>query len=851
MTESLTRIITRCALPVVTAVMATVMATVCGCSSDSRADLFGVGRLDLNIVMPGMLLRPDGTPGDVPVPYEVADEDIDITMISLAGDYAHTWNGFASFPQNEKYFDGEYRLTATAGDPLAEGYDVPAFAGGVTARVVEGTTVSVDLPLSLSVALFTSGGPLPAEAGYAVERLELHTPSGEFRLLDPEAEPGSYLCMRPGHTLIYVTVADGKGESVRLRVAEFETIPAALYAVTADITASGATSPVLDIDWGSGHESIALTDDLFAATAPVITTSWDTVLSVPEGENAPCPVTATVAAGTSTLSHVFLSVTSPSLSAIAGFPVAADLLHLSEAQREAFAALGFRPGVTASGGTIDFSPLFPYLVCSDGCASTTVFTIEGVDEMEIASEPVTLVDVTSPVELQITSVSNAIIGVDRATLAISCDASRFADNITVETADPYTGAFSPTPVSVTSAPGGVYDVAFDVPAGSAPVAVRVYYCGNLREELTIERGQPDYSIDVDAYATTAVVRIVAADPALVPVITTGVNLYIDGKESPLYERYPDKGYIVVIGLNPSSTYTFKATMMSASAPSPVFTDPVRVRTEATAQLPNPDFEDRTDGVNYKNLQAGGRFSQTTVEIVNLCHHVSYAQEVPKGWANTNAKTFCTRAANHNSWYMQPSVALTRGDVFSGDYAVTLTSVAFDTDGEPIPDYIQTGQPYLDYSPVVPRIAHRAAGKLFLGSYSFDAATCTETYREGIAWSSRPRSLNGYYRFLPVDANRSASGLAKVEVLGEVDGEERVIASARAMLPIASTYTAFSVPLTYDCFGIKATSIRVMFASSAQIGTIDEETAHIVTVPDAPSAISAGGRLWIDNVTLAY
>lgn len=844
----MSNIIRKCALlPVVMAVL----ATMCGCSTDSRADLLGVGRLDLNIVMPDMLLRPDGTPGDVPVPYTPADEEIDITMTSLAGNYTHTWNGFASFPQNEKYFHGEYQLTATSGDPLAEGYDVPAFAGSVRARVAEGETVSVQLPLRLSVALFTGSGPLPVRNGYAVERLELHTPSGEFRLLDPDADAGSYLCMRPGRTLIYVTVAAENGESVRLRAADFETISGALYTVVSDIVTGEGDHPVLRIDWGAGHESIALTADLFAATPPTVVPSWDTVLSVPEGEDAPCAVTATVTAGTRPLAHLFLSASSPSLSAVPGFPVAADLLHLSQSAREAYAALGFRPTVDAAGGTIDFSPLFPHLVCREGCASTTVFTVEAVDELGIASDPVTLVDVTAPVEFEVTTVSPALIGVDRATVAIRCSAARFAENISVRIADPYTGVFNPVAVSVASLSSDLHDVSFDVPAGSAPVEARVYYCGSLREEVTIERGQPDFSIDVDAYATTAAVRIVASDPKLVPVITSGVNLYIDGKESPLYQRYPDRGYIVVIGLEPLTSYTFKATMMSATAPSPVFTAPVRVRTEATAQLPNPDFEERMPGVVYKNLQSGGRFSQTTVEIVNLCHHVSYSQEVPKGWANTNAKTFCQNSANHNTWYMQPSVALTRGDAFSGDYAVTLTSVAYDTDGEPIPDYIQTGQPYLDYSPIVPSIACRAAGKLFLGSYNFDSATGTETYREGIAWNSRPLSLNGYYRFLPVDANRSASGLAKVEVLGEVEGEERVIASARALLPIASTYTAFSVPLTYDCFGVKATSIRVMFASSAQIGTIEEETAHIVTVPDAPSAVSKGGRLWLDNITLAY
>ena len=80
------------------------------------------------------------------------------------------------------------------------------------------------------------------------------------------------------------------------------------------------------------------------------------------------------------------------------------------------------------------------------------------------------------------------------------------------------------------------------------------------------------------------------------------------------------------------------------------------------------------------------------------------------------------------------------------------------------------------------------------------------------------------------------------------------APARALsgsLPIASDFTAFSVPLEYRMFGVKATGIKVMFSSSSMCGTIAQETASIVTDPDPPAAVSVGGRLWIDNITLAY
>ena len=43
----------------------------------------------------------------------------------------------------------------------------------------------------------------------------------------------------------------------------------------------------------------------------------------------------------------------------------------------------------------------------------------------------------------------------------------------------------------------------------------------------------------------------------------------------------------------------------------------------------------------------------------------------------------------------------------------------------------------------------------------------------------------------------------------------------------------------------------MFASSASVGTIAEETASIVTSVDPVKGASLGSSLWLDNISLAY
>lgn len=240
-----------------------------------------------------------------------------------------------------------------------------------------------------------------------------------------------------------------------------------------------------------------------------------------------------------------------------------------------------------------------------------------------------------------------------------------------------------------------------------------------------------------------------------------------------------------------------------------------------------------------------------VAIFNWQNHETFEMQEPKEWANTNAKTFNAGSKNHNTWYMQPSVFTVTDNIHSGNFAVCLRSVGFDTDGEAIPDYTQTGEPYLKYSPIVPRISSRAAGKLFLGSYAFNPSTLEEVYNDIVPWGSRPVSLNGYYRYNPSGNDPSDAGVALVEVYGKVDGEVKMIASASVYLPVANSYTAFSANLNYEHFGVEATGIKVMFASSHSTGTIAEETANIETVDDAVKACSTGSTLWLDHVNLSY
>lgn len=360
---------------------------------------------------------------------------------------------------------------------------------------------------------------------------------------------------------------------------------------------------------------------------------------------------------------------------------------------------------------------------------------------------------------------------------------------------------------------------------------------------------PDYKIEIDAFALSAQLRVNVDDPTLVPLITEMLRIYVDGTLLASSDRDAANGTIFFGPLESNHRYTVTTTLLDNPSATD-FTEPTVIRTERTLQIDNNDFEDHERNIDYKALPSGGRYSQSIADLYNCQNHTDIEVDIPRKWANINAKTFCRASSNPNTWFMSPSV-ISELDNVEGYFAVKLRSVAWDPHGEKIADYRQESGQFLPYNPNVPDIKYRAAGKIFLGKYTYDPTTNTETYTEGIAFTSRPVALNGNYRFSPSVADLYDAGTVIVEVIGMQDGNELVIARGMAQLKAALTYTAFSVPLTYNYFGVKAVRLKVMLASSRYVGSIDYESANIRTSPDPVTATSTGGTLWLQDITLSY
>ncbi len=826
----------------------TLITSLTACNEDRVVLSNGSGFMTLGITCNPTAIAPDGSEIEL---FNPTDSQCSVSISDVDGIYSHTWESAADFPQIERYLEGTYDITVSYSSLEVEGIRSPCYMG--TARVVvssgETTRAAVTATLSNVPVRFITSDAFNSEFPSAT--LLLHTPGGSYIEVTSENQVAF---MRPGNIAAYLSIALDNGKELVINPV---TIPAAKARYVYDLEFDyDKDSRVLTVGYNGaetqGRKSILIDEHIADSPSPTIMPIGfvpDSPISVTEGFYPSSGIGMDISTP-SELSSLTLSINAPSLRE-ASLPSETDLLNADSETLAKLSSAGLNiAGITPTGGLIEFNNLISSLVYRPGADNRSVFTIIATDIYGLSSAPVSLMLNTEEAKLDIQSVSRVEVGDPSVTLTI--DAENISEqNCYAEISTDDGRHWEKTDIlDITLNEEGLHEVAFAIPSGTATLSLRIVYCGQVRDTISIKRHSPAYSIEVDAFARVARIRIIPNDPELLSMITEYASIFISDTELPIISRDIENGYIMVMGLSSSTTYNFRSTIMTQPDEND-FTSPVPATTEGTPSLPNCDFEDTKESIKYDDLPSGGRYSQNSVAIFNRQNFTTYHLSTPvKGWANTNAKTFCRGASNKNTWYMQPSV-FSVTDAANGAYGVKLTSVGYDLNGPEIQPYLQESKPYTDYSKNIPEISHRAAGKLFLGEYSFNPESGEEVYKEGISFNARPLSLNGYYRFIPATNSRDERALIKVEVLGVHNGEETVLACKEYLLAFASGYTAFSVPIDYPVFGAKASSIRVMFSSSAKYGSIEQEDAGVALYFDPQTATATGNQLWVDNITLGY
>lgn len=314
-------------------------------------------------------------------------------------------------------------------------------------------------------------------------------------------------------------------------------------------------------------------------------------------------------------------------------------------------------------------------------------------------------------------------------------------------------------------------------------------------------------------------------------------------------------------MSPETNYNIRARLNGTGITSNTI---ATLTTEATAQVPNGDFEELEQTISVQSMKQGGNFRSGAIDYQNTCDFVI---KEPQKWASVNAKTCNLSATTQMSWYVTPStynntlswtshygIVGEKGtpDIYknipaqNGNNAMIVRNIAWDTNGS---TPAKTGSFFNTtyYNTNVPSIANRSAGKLFLGSYTYSNGT--ENYNEGIEFTSRPFTLKGYYKYANDSQDDNEKGMVIVTLLNG----EAVIGEGKIELSAQSDYAEFSIPIAYTN-NVKVTKLKIMITSSNHASYIQsEESANIKTTiyNGQKEAISRGAVLTIDNLTFEY
>lgn len=838
----------------VASLIAVMAAGASSCSDNMTNSGLGSGMLQVKIdVSPTIHAG-----GDISVPSGIVDapqpDDFDIYLTDTEGTRA-LWTSDISDAMPERLLPGRYDLTAVSGTPGSEGFGSPCFSASTAIEINTGQTTTAAVTASLATALVDIDFDPSVAQTFSDVSATLHSFSGHY-VNYPLGETRPAF-IRPGDiTLSFsVTMPDGRN-LMFYSLTLTDSRAATYYRISVDASTDSDGNPVVTARTSNGIESsVTLTPEFVGARGPELSASGFTsnrTITLSEGATPAEPLVATVSSAS--LSHLYFTAIAPTLGST--FTREMDLLNLSQVEADSLKLYGLVTSGLHKGNvdkaTVDLTQLVRHLRYVDAAIPSTM-SLLAVDADERISAPLVLSVDIAPVELSIESVSDAIIGVNVAQMIVRTSTPQLDGNLTLQAFDAEDNEWTNLTVSSIEHDGdNRWAVNFIVPEGVSPVTVRAIYCDEERTTFTVKRSSPSYTIAVDPFALHADILITADDERMTGIVTSAMQIYTDGGKTrlQLLERRPSEGRIKVSGLEAGKNYSLLPTLVASPSESD-FGPTLSFRTENASQFANGDFERVVfDAIKYSDMPSGGRYSQNTVEIYNRQNRTSFDLKTPASWCTVNAKTFCRQSTNHNTWYLAPSTYIVE-DAASGAYAVRLDCVGYDTHGADIPDYLQTSQPYTPYSLNVPAGYSRAAGRLFLGFYSYDAETETEQYDQGIEFESRPSALNGFYKYLSTSANPGATAIARIEVLGDAYGTEIVIARGEKMLAPALSYTAFTIPLAYEHFGVKATHLRVLFAASSNIGDIESETEHIVVIPYPQTSTFLGSSLWLDNLSLSY
>ena len=803
-----------------------------------------------------------------------------VSMVKEAGGYSKTWASMDEFSKEESFPVGNYTLSISYGDETSQGQVLPNEMGYEHAYFYGETDVTIkegqDTEVHLTAALQNAVVVIEYTDEFKNFFPEYHTivqPAGGEAIDLGNNEAMNFV--QPGDLNITIAATQQNGMELVLNPATFTVEGQHMYKLCYNIYNGEIGNTVLSIEFDESLTTepvtVNLSDELLNTRAPQVTLigpDQDQTLAYAPGApytgDAKFSIVAdggmeaavlTISSDDSTFKPSFLSENND-----------IDLCAATPAQQKALEDAGIKCigffGNRSTMAEVDLSGFFDKLpkgkcgfsfyvrdqysqtsvpvgfsmaaipveksaVCDDGApfAENYVDIIVGYN----GPEPT----INAPFSFQITRAS----GIDQNIDVLSVETS----DAPKTRADEYPVKYYKYRLSLPEIDEILKKDAFEI---------RVLFNNVSKDAMVVPVNvvYPQHTMTYDAMAKQLRWRVSFPgvenkenSEALKEAYMSRLRVFMDGAAiTSTYDS--DIEAYVITGLTPDKSYNLQTSMQIASTPSE-FATSADVSTEAAAAVPNGDFENLTETIN-KELQQGGGWSSLSSWAQQYTKE-TYNVSEPNGWASVNAKTCNLNASTINTWFVVPST-YNVGDAHSGNTAMAIRSVGYSYSGT-VPSR-STHTDNTNYSTKTPgdNPDHKAAGKLFLGSYRIDTSSLTETYSQGVSFTGRPTSFSGYYKYTPQGDDK---GMIKIEIL---DGTN-VFLSKTVEVESQANWTKFDVPIPKYAFGSKISTLKIMIASSnkASESYAEEDNSILVTPITKFTQKYLGSELIIDNLTFEY
>lgn len=808
-------------------------------------------------------------------------EDFELYMYAN-GVLTEYWETFSTYDPTQQFSVGNYELKAVYGAIDKEGFFSPYYEGTTNLQIKNRENTEAEITCKLSnvkVSITCTDAVKKYFKTFSMQlRSELNNP------VEIGKEETRSVYLKPGLLVLNAQFEKQNGTSKNLELLRIEeTEGQQHYLINVDVNNGEVGSGTLQITYNTVQaeetKEIDLSDASLNIKEPVFTTQGfenGASMTLREGaQPASMKVTLNARAGIQTCE---LYISSPYLKSL-GIPETVDLASQNEAQKAAKQMLvdkGLRLiGLNDEIGNlalIDFTSLVMNLLCTEGTEETSTFSLRATDtggrtqeaevsfSMTMQGNQFSFPAITDPVMIGSTE---ATVNIRLLSAEGSLSGQTDVENVIFEyqnEAGEWIAATTKWAGDDMDDPSLHYAKIQNLPPVHTQLSIRARYGSKTSTTNQLSYYIPDFTLtadEADIWARKATVKVTAGDETELKAVLKFMQLSYNG--SPIADLNENTATYTWEGLNPGTSYPLTATCNGEKSTE------YSLMTETAEQLPNSDFEQWQAGpYDGKTINKGGPWSQKkTAWYYKTYQTTSLNIKEPNSWCTVNTKTMPIDAPQKNTWYIVPSTL--KGDL-NGSNCIKLQNVGWNYTNTEIAlkgneGSLFTGSGASTFEELggfqalyVPSSLNYSAGRLFLGSYSYDHSNGTEIYNEGISFSSRPSQMKFQYKYISKTDETRDDGYVKIVL----KSNDEILFETYVELDHTANVLTKTINFTYPANCKKATTICVMFCSSKDGKDMNQskETNSIShydigTTEYKEQCCVTGSELYIDNIELIY